>query len=41
MGGFTGALGFKHAGFIATVPLSIALVILAGASLLRPQSDDV
>ncbi len=41
VGGLTGALGFKHAGFIATVPLSIALVILAGASLLRRQSDDV
>lgn len=37
IGGLAGALGFKHAGFIATVPLALALVVLAAASLLRPQ----
>lgn len=37
IGGLSGALGFKHAGFIATLPLALGLVLLAGASLLRPQ----
>ncbi|OYU27453.1 MAG: hypothetical protein CFE41_10445 [Burkholderiales bacterium PBB2] len=36
VGGLIGALGFKHAGFIATLPLALGLVLLAGASLLRP-----
>ena len=39
VGGLIGALGFKHAGFIATVPLALGLVLLAGASLLRPQQE--
>lgn len=37
VGGLIGALGFKQAGFIATVPLALGLILLAGASLLRPQ----
>lgn len=41
VGGLAGGLGFKHAGFVSTVPLAIALVLLAGASLLRPQRGDV
>ncbi|HEX2010557.1 MAG TPA: YoaK family protein, partial [Roseateles sp.] len=31
VGGLAGALGFKHAGFIATVPLACGLVALAAA----------
>ena len=38
VGGLIGALGFKHAGFISTLPLAAGLVVLAAASLLRPQS---
>lgn len=37
VGGLSGALGFKHAGFISAMPLAFGLVVLAGASLLRPQ----
>jgi len=40
LGGLAGALGFKHAGFISTVPLACGLVALAAASLLRPQRGD-
>jgi uncharacterized membrane protein YoaK (UPF0700 family) len=37
LGGVVGALGFKHIGFIATVPLAMLLVILA----LVPILDDI
>lgn len=36
-GGVAGALGFKHVGFAATVPLALALVLLASV----PIVDDV
>jgi len=36
-GGVTGAFGFKHIGYIATVPLAIALVTLA----IVPAMDDL
>jgi uncharacterized membrane protein YoaK (UPF0700 family) len=36
-GGVMGALGFKHLGYIATVPLALALVALA----LIPAHDDI
>jgi hypothetical protein len=37
VGGVTGALGFKHAGFFFTLPLSAILVLLA----VMPVIDDV
>ena len=37
MGGVTGALGFKHAGFFFTLPLSVVLVLLA----VMPVIDDL
>jgi hypothetical protein len=37
VGGVTGALGFKHVGFVTTVPLAVGLAILA----LRPALRDV
>lgn len=37
IGGMTGALGFKHLGFLFTIPLSATLVILAGL----PVWDDL
>lgn len=40
IGGLGGALGFKHAGFISTVPLALALVMLAVASLIKAPADD-
>jgi uncharacterized membrane protein YoaK (UPF0700 family) len=39
VGGLIGALGFKHAGFISTVPLAVGLVLLAGTSLIRPRPE--
>lgn len=33
-GGLVGALGFKHLGFVSTVPLAVALVVLAIVPLL-------
>jgi uncharacterized membrane protein YoaK (UPF0700 family) len=36
-GGFTGALGFKHAGFLFTLPLAAVLLLLAA----MPIIDDV
>jgi len=36
VGGVAGALGFKHLGYISTVPLAIALLLL----VLRPALDD-
>ncbi|MBB4843925.1 uncharacterized membrane protein YoaK (UPF0700 family) [Paucibacter oligotrophus] len=41
LGGISGALGFKHAGFIATLPLAAALLLLALASLLRGMRGDL
>lgn len=35
IGGICGALGFKHLGFISTVPLALALVLLAAASIFK------
>jgi uncharacterized membrane protein YoaK (UPF0700 family) len=37
VGGVTGALGFKHLGYVSTVPLALALVALA----IIPVVDDV
>lgn len=37
VGGLVGALGFKHAGYIATVPLALLLVALASV----PAMDDL
>lgn len=36
LGGVAGALGFKHLGYISTVPLAILLIVLAGV----PAIDD-
>lgn len=36
-GGVAGALGFKHVGFISTIPLSIGLVILSSAPIFKAQ----
>ena len=36
VGGITGALGFKHLGYISTVPLAVTLLLL----VLRPALDD-
>jgi uncharacterized membrane protein YoaK (UPF0700 family) len=36
MGGLAGALGFKHLGFISTVPLALMLLLL----VMRPALDD-
>jgi len=41
IGGISGALGFKHAGFIATLPLAAALLLLSLASLLRGVPEDL
>jgi uncharacterized membrane protein YoaK (UPF0700 family) len=38
IGALCGAFGFKHVGFVTTVPLALALVILALANLLKPDS---
>ena len=38
VGGGVGALGFKHAGFAATIPLAIGLVVMSSASIFKPQS---
>jgi len=37
LGGIAGALGFKHAGYVATVPLAIILIALA----IVPPIDDL
>jgi len=37
VGGLCGALGFKHLGFVSTVPLALALVTLAAASIVKTQ----
>lgn len=39
VGGLCGALGFKHVGFVTTVPLALTLVTLALANLIRPGSQ--
>ena len=36
VGGITGALGFKHLGFVSTVPLALMLLLL----VMRPALDD-
>ena len=38
VGALSGALGFKHLGFVTTVPLALALITLGLASWLRPGS---
>lgn len=35
LGAFAGALGFKHIGFVSTVPLAITLLVLVGRPLLQ------
>jgi hypothetical protein len=37
IGGVAGALGFKHAGYLSTVPLALCLVLLASV----PAIDDL
>jgi len=37
VGGLIGALGFKNAGFVSTVPLALALIAIAAASFIRPR----
>ena len=34
LGGISGAIGFKHAGFSTTIPLALALVVLAAVPIL-------
>jgi uncharacterized membrane protein YoaK (UPF0700 family) len=36
-GGLTGAYGFKHVGFVATIPLALGLVVLSSAPMFRPD----
>lgn len=36
LGGVLGALGFKHLGYVATVPLALVLILLASV----PTIDD-
>ena len=36
VGGLAGALGFKHMGFVSTVPLALMLLLL----VMRPALDD-
>jgi len=38
VGGVLGALGFKHVGFSATIPLAIGLVIMSSAPMFKPQA---
>lgn len=38
IGGVAGALGFKHVGYIATIPLAVGLVIMSSAPIFKPQS---
>lgn len=40
-GGIAGALAFKHLGFVSTVPLALALLLLATASLIKSRSDAI
>jgi uncharacterized membrane protein YoaK (UPF0700 family) len=37
IGGVAGALGFKHAGYAATIPLALGLVIMSSAPIFKPQ----
>lgn len=37
VGGVMGALGFKHVGFAATIPLAIGLVIMSSAPVFKPE----
>ncbi|MBY0571598.1 MAG: DUF1275 domain-containing protein, partial [Burkholderiaceae bacterium] len=37
IGGILGATGFKHVGFISTVPLAVALIILSLAPNIKEQ----
>jgi hypothetical protein len=37
LGGVLGALGFKHLGYVATVPLALILILLASV----PAIDDM
>jgi uncharacterized membrane protein YoaK (UPF0700 family) len=39
VGGLSGALAFKHFGFVATVPLALALVVLAALPVLDDLRD--
>ena len=35
LGGIIGALGFKHVGYVSTIPLAIMLVVMSAASFFR------
>ncbi len=37
VGGVAGALGFKHVGYAATIPLAIGLVVMSWAPIFKPQ----
>ncbi|HYD61486.1 MAG TPA: YoaK family protein [Noviherbaspirillum sp.] len=37
IGGVAGALGFKHVGYAATIPLAIGLVMMSSAPIFKPQ----
>jgi uncharacterized membrane protein YoaK (UPF0700 family) len=37
VGGVMGALGFKHVGYVSTVPLALALAILAAVQFMAPR----
>ncbi|AKC71119.1 YoaK family protein [Pandoraea oxalativorans] len=41
LGGMTGALGFKHLGFVSTIPLAVVLIMLAIVPLLDDISQNV
>lgn len=41
LGGIVGALAFKHLGFVSTVPLAFALLLLAAARLIKTPSGAV
>lgn len=41
LGGLMGALGFKHLGFVATIPLAVVLIMLAIVPLLDDISRNV
>lgn len=38
IGGVLGALGFKHVGYSATIPLALGLVLMSSAPMFKPQT---
>jgi uncharacterized membrane protein YoaK (UPF0700 family) len=35
LGGIIGAIGFKYVGYVSTVPLAVALIVMSAASFFR------